>query len=179
MIATLILLVFAGVTLVLFLVRLPASAAKPGDELGIPRRLQTVDLEAFRNLVDPDEEQFLRENLPVRDFRDVQRKRLRAAVDYVSGVSDNAVILLRVGFAARRSPDPRIAEAGRELVDNALQLRLFSLMAIGKLYARIVFPGRSLETLGLASRYQETRDCATLLGRLQQPNTSRVVSSAS
>ena len=81
--------------------------------------MQAVDVEAFRNLVDPDEEEFLRANLSPSGFRKIQRQRLRAAVEYVSCAAQNAAILLRVADAGRRSPDPATAEAAEKLVDNA------------------------------------------------------------
>ena len=178
MTATLILVVFAVLALGLFLVKLPGSVTGKTDEAGLIQQLQTVDLEAFRNLIDPDEEQFLRANLPPPEFRAVQRQQMRAAADYVAGVSRNAAILLRLGMAARRSPEPRIAEAGRHLVDNALRLRLYSLMAAGKLYARIAFPGATLEPVGIVNYYQEITSWAALLGHLQHPDSSALVSRA-
>ncbi len=44
--------------------------------------LQTrpVDVAAFRNLIDPAEEDFLRANLALEVFRRVQRQRTRAAI---------------------------------------------------------------------------------------------------
>ncbi|MFZ0802262.1 MAG: hypothetical protein WAN70_08850, partial [Terriglobales bacterium] len=45
--------------------------------------IRSVDLRAFRNLTDPEEEEYLRLNLPPADFRRIQRERLRAAVEYI------------------------------------------------------------------------------------------------
>ncbi len=103
-------------------------------------RTRPVDLEAFRNLVDPREEDFLRASLLPRHFRDIQRQRMRAALDYIRNTSHNAAILLRLGEAATRSADPRIAQAGRQLIDNALRLRAYALLSGAKLYVRIAFP---------------------------------------
>ncbi len=75
-------------------------------------RTRPVDLEAFRNLVDASEEDFLRASLSRREFRAVQRERTRAAVEYIRNSAHNAACLLRLGEAASRSGDPRIAEAG-------------------------------------------------------------------
>ncbi len=75
-------------------------------------RTRPVDLEAFRNLVDAGEEDFLRASLSRREFRAVQRERTRAAVEYIRKSAHNAACLLRLGEAASRSGDPRIAEAG-------------------------------------------------------------------
>jgi len=150
--------------------------AAPLDESNLASRLPSVDLEAFRNLIDPDEEKFLRANLQPGEFRVIQRQRLRAAVDYVTGVSQNAAALLQLGLAARRSPDIRIAEAGRQLVDDAVRLRLTSVLAIGKLYARIVFPGAVIEPSGIVDHYRSMSYQVALLGRLQNPAKAGLVS---
>src|SRR5712691_12037124 len=55
-------------------------------------RLRAVDLEAFRNLVDPKEEEFLHDNLPPGEFRAIQRERLRAAIEYIRCAAQNATI---------------------------------------------------------------------------------------
>ena len=61
-----------------------------------------VDIEAFRNLVDPKEDAFLRANLCPRDFRAVQRDRARSAMEYLHNSTRNATYLLRMGEAAAR-----------------------------------------------------------------------------
>src|SRR5262245_17484957 len=48
-----------------------------------PADLHAIDVEAFRNLIDEDEEAYLRNHLPAREFRRVHRERMLAAVEYV------------------------------------------------------------------------------------------------
>ncbi len=138
--------------------------------------IRAVDLEAFRNLVDPDEEEFLRTNLPSSEFRRIQRERLRAAVEYVSCAAQNAAVLLRLADAGRRSPDPATAEAAEKLVQNALRLRLYALQAIPKLYLGMVLPGTRISAVGIAERYEQMTRLVVLLGCLQYP--TRGVSAA-
>jgi len=178
MTVTLILVVGAAVALLFFLFRIKGFGAAPVEESNLASRLQSVDLEAFRNLIDPDEEEFLRSNLQPAEFRAIQQQRMRAAVDYIIGVSQNAAILLQLGLAARRSPDIHIAEAGRKLVEDAVRLRLTSLLATGKLYARIVFPGTVLESAGIVDHYQSMSHQAALVGRLQNPAKAGLLSKA-
>lgn len=177
MIATLILVAFALMALALFVLR-PPGRTIAGNADSLLQKLVPVDLDAFRNLVDPEEEHFLRSNLSPGDFRALQRERMRAAVDYVGGVSRNAGLLLQLGMAARRSPEPRVAEAGRHLVDNAVRLRIYALMAAGKFYTRMAFPGTSLEPAGIVNHYQEMSNWAALLGRLQHSEKGALVSRA-
>jgi len=133
-------------------------------------RTRPVDLEAFRNVVDPGEEDFLRANLPPRQFRRVQRERMRAALEYVQNAAHNADFLLGVGEAATRSPDPRIAQAGRQLIDSALRLRAYALVSCAKLRLRIVFPQARLSYGRLAENYEHLSVLASQLTLMQNPS---------
>jgi hypothetical protein len=160
-----------------FTVWLTKGRALPAQVLENPtEHMRAVDLDAFRNLVDPDEEEFLRSNLPPAEFRRIQRERLRAAVEYVSCAARNAGVLLRLADAGRRSPDPATAEAAEKLVQNALRLRLYALQAIPKLYLGMALPGARISAVGIAERYEQMTRLVVLLGCLQYP--TRGVSAA-
>jgi hypothetical protein len=162
MIITLILVSVASLALGL-LIRLAKGRGLPGRVLENPtEHMRAVDLEAFRNLVDPDEEEFLRTNLPSAEFRRIQRERLRAAVEYVSCAAQNAAVLLRLADAGRRSPDPATA--------------LYALKAIPKLYLGMALPGARISAVGIAERYEQMTRLVVLLGCLQYP--TRGVSAA-
>ncbi len=132
-------------------------------------RTRPVDLEAFRNLVDAREEDFLRASLSRDEFRAVQRERTRAAVEYIRNSAHNAACLLRLGEAASRSSDPRIAEAGRRLIDSALRLRANALLSNTRLYVRLVFPESRLSYGQLADKYQDLSALASQLALMQYP----------
>jgi len=138
--------------------------------------MRAVDVEAFRNLVDPGEEEFLRANLAPAEFRKIQRERLRAAVEYISCAAQNAAILLRVADAGRRSPDPATAEAAEKLVGNAIRLRLYALHAIPRLYLGMILPGSRISPVRIAESYEQMTRLVVLLGCLQYP--TRDVSAA-
>jgi len=157
-------------------VRRGGLAIRQAGELA--EQLRPVDLEAFRNLVDMDEEEYLRLALPTTAFRRVQRERLRAAAEYVVCAAHNAGILLRLGTLAVHSPDPRIAEAGRQLVDSAVSLRWNALLALGRLYGGMVFPGVPLSPARLADTYQQLSTSLNQLGRLQYPGRGARISAA-
>ena len=140
--------------------------------------LRPVDIVAFRNLVDPDETEFLRANLSPADFRKVQRERLRAAVAYITGAAENAAVLLRVGEAARRSPDSTVAEAGEKLVDSAIRLRLYAFQTRARLYLGILIPAANISPVGVAEGYERMTGLALLLGRLQYPSKGAQLSAA-
>ena len=172
----LLLLLLALLTLVVSLVVGGAPLKASADEEELSRQIQRVDLDAFRNLTDPDEQEYLRAKLPASEFRSLERLRSRAAIDYLLGVSHNAALLLHFGQTARRSADQRVVEAARNLIDDALRLRLLSILAIAKLSIRIVFPGAVLRPAGIVDRYQRMSDGAAQLGRLQYPHRGALLS---
>jgi len=132
-------------------------------------RTVPVDLEAFRNLVDPDEDRYLRQQLAPADFRRVQRQRKRAAIEYLWRTVRNAAVLLRLGEAARLSPEPAIQLAGSELANAAILTRVYSLTAIAKLYVCVLFPALSPSQVSALNSYERLRSSVERLGRLQQP----------
>jgi hypothetical protein len=176
MITTLILVAFASIAL-LFLIRVAkGQASAPGALENPSEHTRPVDVEAFRNLIDPEEEEFLHTHLRPADFRRIQRERLRTAVEYVSGAAHNAAILMRLGEAARHSPDPATAEAAEKLVDNAIRLRLYAFHAMASLYLAMVLPGARISPVRIVDGYEQMKRLVVLLGCLQYP--TREISAA-
>jgi hypothetical protein len=118
-----------------------------------PSELQPIDVEAFRNLIDESEEEYLRETLHGREFRRIHRERMMAAVEYVRGAYRNAGILVQIAQAAKESPDPAVASAAERLFEGAIQLRLYAFQVIPTLYVSAFFPGRSRAPQRLLERY--------------------------
>ena len=177
MILTGIVVAAAVLALIFFVVRGFGAVRDFSGMNELVQQIEQVDLEAFRNLTEPSEEEYLRTTLPATEFRSIQRQRLRAAIDYLGGVSHNAAILLQLGQYSRQSTDPQVAEAGRRLTDDALRMRMYSMMAICKLAVRYAFPDAALEPGGVIDRYQRLTTEAMQLGKMQAPD-KRVVSRA-
>lgn len=138
-----------------------------------------VDLAAFRNLIDPAEENYLREHLPAGKFHAVQRQRLRAALGYVECTAYNAAILLRVGEAARRDPNPEVAAAAGELVNNALRLGMNARLATLVLYGRLLLPDARISVGGkVTETYERLTQGLERLTRLQDPASAARISAA-
>jgi hypothetical protein len=146
-----------------------AEAISNIDELN--GRTQPVDIEAFRNLVDPAETEFLRRNLPARDFRSVHRERTYATTEYVQRIAHNAAILLRLGQAARTNPAPEIARAAQAMVERALAVRMLSMQVLIKLHIQADF-GIDFFSLDLFERYGRLTESVALFTRLQRPASS-------
>ncbi|HZQ22037.1 MAG TPA: hypothetical protein VFA89_04490 [Terriglobales bacterium] len=152
--------------------------ASQRDVQELSRAIRPVDLEAFRNLMSADDEGYLRQQLPARVYRAVQRRRLWAAVEYVSCAAFNASVLTKLGDAARHSPDPELARAGQELVDAAVRLRLYCVVTRMRFYTGVVWPGISVSPASIADRYQRATGLVGQIRRLQhvRPAPLRVAS---
>jgi hypothetical protein len=132
-------------------------------------QIRPIDVEAFRNLVDPAEDDYLRRRLPASEFRLVRRERLRAMAAYVHVAGKNAAVLARIGQAAMTAGDAPTAEAARQLVDNALLLRRNATFALLKIYVALAWPNSGLAAAPVLRGYERLSGSAMLLGRLQNP----------
>lgn len=132
-------------------------------------RIQPIDVEAFRNLIDPGQTEYLRERLSPAEFRVVQRARLRAMAAYIRGAADNASVLIRVGQAAVLAADPRTLAAAQELVNQALLVRRNALVALLRIHIALTVPGAAMSPSQVFAGYQRMSHSAMLLGRLQNP----------
>jgi|SRR5579863_6100837 len=163
-----IVLVVLGLLTLGFLIQVRRGHASAQIVEDPAEHIRPVDVEAFRNLIDPGEEEFLRRHLSAADFRKIQRERLRAAVEYISCAAHNAAVLLPLAEAARRSPDPATAQAAAKLIDNAIRLRLYAFRAIPRLYVGMVFPSRRFSPLRVVESYEQMTRQVVRLG-LQYP----------
>jgi hypothetical protein len=125
--------------------------------------LTPVDLNAFENLMDRDEEEYLRLNLSAKEFRSVQRERIRVARLYVAAISKNASVLVGMGQAARSQRDPEVAASGQELMRHAVQLKLWCVLAQLRLGGAFLFPGALSPASAIADRYLAAKHVATNL----------------
>jgi hypothetical protein len=146
----------------------PSPGAKlPGTNL--EGQIEPIDVAAFRNLVDPAEDAYLRLHLSPAQFRATQRSRLRARAAYVLAAGRNATVLVRMGQTALATQDTRAQEAARQLVNDALLLRRNATVALVRIYADMVWPNGSTATAGLIDGYERLSSSAMLLGRLRNP----------
>jgi len=171
------LVVFAVITLVVIL-RVSVSRSLRLRNANTPG-IEPIDVEAFRNLVNPTEDEYLHRRLPAAEFRRVQRERLRAAAAYIRVAGRNATVLVAVGQAAMATSDQRTAEAARQLVDSALLLRRNTTFALMRINLALAWPGVSLSANPVLSGYERLNSSAMLLGRLQNPAIPVRISSVS
>jgi hypothetical protein len=155
MVSTLTILVASG--LVLFLVW---AIVRPG----LPQirslddweaKKHEVDLDAFRLLLDPAEEQYLRASLPPHEFRVFQRRRLELALRSLDLVGKNAVMLIKLGQLAKVGANPGLLQEAEGLIYGALRLRVNLLLVKPYLGLKWLFPGWMLSVPGFALPYEE------------------------
>ena len=135
----------------------------------LAHRIEPLDVEAFRNLVNPRENEYLQRRLRPAQYRRVQRERLRAALSYVRVAGHNAAVLVTVGQAALNANDSATADAARELVDNALLLRRNATSALLRIYVALLWPHSAPAVAPVLIGYEQLSGRAMLLGRLQNP----------
>jgi hypothetical protein len=133
------------------------------------QQIQPIDVEAFRTLIDPAEDDYLRRRLSAAEFRLVQRKRLRATAAYVQIAGRNAALLIRLGQAALSASDADTAAAARRLVDNALLLRRNATFVLLRIYIALAWPTSGMAAVPILHGYEQLNGSAMLLGRLQNP----------
>lgn len=164
-----ILVIAAAVALVFILGVALSRGLQLSAGTNLAAQLQLIDIEAFRNLIDPAEDDFLRRRLSAAEFRQVRRQRLRAMAAYVRTAGRNAAVLVRMGQAALAAGDAPTAEAARRLVDNALLLRRNAAFALLRIYVALAWPNSGLAAEPVLRGYETLNGSAMLLGRLQNP----------
>lgn len=132
-------------------------------------QLCSIDVNAFRNLTDESERDYLRARLPGREFRKIHRERMLAASQYVRAAARNAGILIRLGEASLNSPDPTVVTAAVTMRENAMRFRLHAFETLPKIYASMLFPGLHWAPEGLPDGFDKLNRSAVILECLQAP----------
>ena len=164
-------LVFAisGAVLLLLLLAVRRRRAHMLDLKKAEQAILPIDLEAFRNLIDKRQDQFLEEHLSSRDFRRVQRARYLAVSEYLWHVAANAGVILRLGEAARASRDASVERQGAELASAAVSVRLYCMLALAQAYVGYIFPGMAVSVGAVADSYDHLTSKLWVIGRSWKP----------
>jgi hypothetical protein len=131
------------------------------------QHVRAVDLNAFRTLMDRDDELFMKEKLPRSKFRQLKRQRIRVIVRYVRRIAANASAVLHMGEAARVSSTSEVAEAAAQVMELAGQIRVQCLLALMKLSLEYVMPSLQLTPAMLVPKYLILRENVKRLSSLQ------------
>jgi len=161
---TVIVIALALCAVVLFYMAVRSRRKQAGQSI------RPVDLQAFRTLMDRDDETFMREKLPRGKFFRLKRQRIRVTFRYVARIAANASAVLHMGEAASMSATPEVANTAARVMELATQIRLQCLLAMGKLSMEYIFPSLQLTPGMLVPKYQSLRDNVSRLGDLQAQN---------
>jgi hypothetical protein len=140
-----------------------------GDLDELVAQLRPIDVNAFRNLIDEREETFLRERLPAGEFRSLHRERMLAAAEYVWGAARNAGILIQLAEAGKADPDPTVAAAAENLLENALYVRLYAFQVVPRLYLSALVPYVNHAPQAIAEQYDLMSRQMVMLQCLRAP----------
>jgi hypothetical protein len=140
-------------------------------------RLESIDLLAFQNLIDPEETRILHEQLPPEVYRRIQRLRIRATIAYVQAVYRNAGLTIRLAEHFSGSPRPEIREEAMRIQALSIQSRFLALSSLVKLRTSLVFPHFDASVQDVREGYGRIADRVEALCTLTAPlHTSRIAS---
>ena len=142
----------------------------------VARGVQPLDLSAFYALMDREDETFLCEKLPRRQFFRLKRLRIGVTWKYVNRISDNSAVVLRMVGMVRQDPDPDVAATAAQLADLATQVRMQCMVAFAKLAAEFLFPSIQLNPAMLAPKYESLQQNLSRLRSLHPDNVPQLAS---
>jgi hypothetical protein len=172
--ASLLISIVFGVLLLL----VSRARAKNRTVADLEAALTSVDASALGNLLHEREDAFLRANLAPRAYRQIKRKRVRAAQGYVRNISKNALVLSRIAALALDAADPEIQRTAQKLANDAVELRRYAVLTLVFLTAQLIYPDFHPETFRLRERYTSLAESASWLYRLRFPESRIRISAA-
>ena len=84
-----------------------STAVRARRNHAVVQAVRPLDLNAFRMLMDRDDELFLRDHLSHENFSHLKRRRIRVTWKYVSRIAGNTSVVVRLCENARQSNDRR------------------------------------------------------------------------
>lgn len=168
--------VLCGLFLVAIILRVRRGTSEAVSNVEeLENRLESVDLVAFQNLVDPEESQILRQRLSPKVYRRIQRLRIRAAIAYVETVYRNAGLTIRLAETLSSSPQPEIREEAMRIQALSIRSRFLALSSLVKLNTSLVFPAFSASVQEVTEGYVRIADRIEALCTLTAPlHSSRI-----
>ncbi len=118
------------------------SARKLRNFDDLQNRLEAVNTEALRNLLDPVQDSYLAQRLTPGQLRSVRRERSIVAIEYVWKIARNAALIMSAAELASRSPSQDVAASAVRIANAALRTRFLALQTVGHLALTVVLPGR-------------------------------------
>ena len=133
---------------------------------GEGEQLHQIDVPAFRNLLSPGDDEFLRTSLTSAHYRQLRRARLRAVQEYLVWIAQDCLVLIPM-LQSPADTDPSSVRERVALIKSASQIRLISSLLWVLLWGEYLFPGLKVQPLRFLRRYEEFRTNAGACLRLQ------------
>ena len=89
-----------------------------------------VDAEVLAELAHPAHQQHLKQ---CGDLAQVQRERIRLAMDCLRRMAHNAALLQQLGYSHLHSPNQLIQSLAQEMIDAGVHVRLYSFLGLARL----------------------------------------------
>lgn len=126
---------------------------------GDPADFRDIDLQALRNLMSKEEDDFLRTRLSRPNYAKLRRVRVRATQQYLGWIAENCSILLRL-LAETNITQEREVSAGHipRLARSAVRLRLLCLGIWALLWLEYVFPVMGMSPKRLVRSYERMKE---------------------
>jgi hypothetical protein len=130
--------------------------------------VHTVDLDAFRVLIDREDELFLKSRLPRSKFLELKRERIRVTMKYVWRIADNASAVLQASHVAKMNPAPEVVSTANQATDLAARIRVHCIVATAKLCLEYALPSLQFTPARLLPKYETLRRTVNQLQDLQK-----------
>lgn len=161
-ILTLVLIAVITVTFLAVVLRIGRGFRKRSADSFIPF-LQSISMKDMAELFDPREEASLRLAISEKDFRILQRKRLRRADEYLQRMAHNAAVLGEWANTELSRQHPLTLELASELHRRALNVRVYAFFTRFKLNLWLILRLESARLLP-APHVTDFRECAGIQG---------------
>lgn len=135
----------------------------------VERHFVAIDLLAFQNLIDPDDQRFLRELLPSKKYRKIQRERISSCLRYVRCCGRNAAVLIRVGETASEDQNPEIQATAERIISEAIRMRIYAVVLVPKICIWWVFPDSEFSLAAMCRKYSQMTTALAALNNLKEP----------
>jgi hypothetical protein len=95
-----------------------------------------VDVEALATLIDPTQQQRLRQECSREELVELQREKVRLTIDCLRRMTHNAALLQQLGYSQLHSPNELICSLAQEMIDAGVHVRLYSFVGLINLRLR-------------------------------------------
>lgn len=113
-----------------------------------------VDIEAFGNLLDSTQSEYVRQRLSRREFAWYRRERARVLIEYVTRISHNSAVLIGLAHHLRSETNEELLRQNEELLALAIRTRTYAIFALLLLYVNVRVPWLKASLEQLAGGYQ-------------------------